>query len=163
MNKTLKRTGMLTLLAIGLTLFNPAAQAFAESNTQDVTEHQQMLQLLDKAQQARLSGDYDRALQHTQQAANWMSALSQSLAQEDHTLSWDTVRAGEQRLLNSYFETGRLYHMAGQYTQAYNTLNAAVALDPLRRDVRTLQMMSYIALNAPAEQLALTPQPADKF
>ncbi|MGV3525798.1 MAG: hypothetical protein ACO1RX_16365 [Candidatus Sericytochromatia bacterium] len=163
MNNALKRTGMLTFLAVGLTLFNPATQAFAQANTQDVTEHQQMNQQLEKAQQARLSGDYDLALQHTQQAASWMSALSQSLAEETHTLSWDTVRAGEQRLISSYFETGRLYHMAGQYTQAYNTLNAAVALDPLRRDVRTLQMMSYIALNAPAEQLALSPQPADKL
>lgn len=163
MNNMLKRTGMMTLLAVGLTLLNPATQAFANPNTHDVTEYQQMTRHLEVAQQARLSGDYDLALQQTQQAAKWMYALSQSLAEEAHTLSWDTVRAGEQRLLNSYFETGRLYHMAGQYTQAYNTLNAAVALDPLRRDVRTLQMMSYIALNAPAEQVALTPQPADKL
>lgn len=155
MKKMIKRTGLMTLLAAGLAIATPATSAFAEttsnvnvSNVTDAFSERNLFdEHLEKARQEILTGKYDNATMHVNEARRWFLAFADSVAMEKPSYNWDNVRDVEGELLQTYMDLGRLYHISGQYQNSVNVLAASLSVNPMQPEVRYQQMLAYVAMN----------------
>lgn len=151
MNKLLKRTGILTMIAAGLALSAPAfAETSASTNVSSTTDAFSERNLfnthLEQARQDILVGKYDAATMHANEARRWFLAFADSVALEGSNYTWDNARALESELLETYMDLGRLYHISGNYQNSVNVLAASLSVNPYQPEARYQQMLAYVAM-----------------
>ncbi|PKL76746.1 MAG: hypothetical protein CVV27_08650 [Candidatus Melainabacteria bacterium HGW-Melainabacteria-1] len=151
MKKMMQRTGLMTLLALGLSISMPAfATPEAQTNVSVVTDAFSERNLFDshlvKARQDILVGRYDSATMQANEARRWFLAFADSVAVEKPSYNWDNVRALESELVETYMDLGRLYHISGQFQNSVNVLAASLSVNPYQPEARYQQMLAYVAM-----------------
>ncbi len=145
--KNVFKTGLVSLAAASVLISAPALANQTIDNT--LTEAQSEMQLFEKhlemARQQLDAGQYDSAYRQVNDARYWFLAFSDSIATENPSYSWDSARAMEGQLLETYLNLGQLYHITGEYQQAVNTLAMSLSVNPYQPNARYQQTLSYLA------------------
>lgn len=154
MNKMIQRTaisGMLAALAVALPTTMASAMPTSNVNVSAVTdasaERSSFIEHMQKARQEITGGNYDAATLDANQARHWFLAFADSVALEKPSYTWDTVRDMESDLTTAYLDLGRLYHIAGKYSQAVNVLASSLSVNPYQPEARYQEMLAYVAMH----------------
>lgn len=155
MNKMIKNSALATLMAVAMAASMPVTKASAApasnvniSTVTDATsEHGSFTQNLQKARQEIMTGNYDQATIDANEARRWFLAFADSVALEKPNYTWDNVRDMESDLVATYMDLGRLYHIAGKYSNAVNVLASSLSVQPYQPEARYQQMLAYVAMH----------------
>ena len=138
------KTGLLSL-AVSALLMAPALAETGPAVTEAQNEMNLFASHLEMAQQNLEAGQYDTAYRQANDSRYWFLAFADSVATEHPGYSWDSARAMEGELLQTYLDLGQLYHITGEYQQAVNTLAMSLSVNPYQPSARYQQTLSYLA------------------